>query len=345
MLELCSISKTLGQFSVSNLSAEISDGEYFVLLGPSGAGKSVLVDIIAGLMKPDKGRVLWNGRDVTCEKPESRGFAVVYQDYALFPHLTVRHNIIYGPKAVGISLKERDTRLTSLAEMLGIEHLLSRRPETLSGGEQQRVALARALIIQPKLLLLDEPLSALDINTRLKLRKDLKRISQQLNISVLHVTHDTEEAMVLADRIGVMLQGTIRQSESPIDLFRRPSDPEIAAFLGMKNILPITRYQEGICLVCRKHIYASSANRSSAYMWIKPEEIVISKNAFDSSARNQFKCKVMEIERLNSVLSVRLVSDELPLTALITYESFSALQIQVGAEAYATFKSSAVHCF
>ena len=345
MLELHSISKTLGSFVMSNLSTKIDNAEYFVLLGPSGVGKSVLIEIIAGLTKPDKGRILWDGRDITLEKPELRGFAVVYQDYALFPHLTVRQNITYGLKAAGCNSKKIKTRLKTLAEMMQIQNLLSRQPATLSGGEQQKVALARALIVEPKLLLLDESLSALDINTRLKLRKELKQINRELNISVLHVTHDPEEAMVLADRICVMLDGKIRQVSSPVSLFRKPSDPQVASFLGIRNVLPVAKAQKGLCHTCEKNIYVNSADNSTSHIWIKPEEILLSASPFDSSARNQFKCQVVEIDRLNSLLALHIVSGKLPLTVLITYTSFNKLKVEIGKEVYATFKSSAIHCF
>jgi len=345
MLELRSISKSLGSFAMSDVSIKIGDGEYFVLLGPSGVGKSVLIEIVAGLIKPDNGQILWNSKDMTLEQPEKRGFAVVYQDYALFPHLTVRQNIAYGLRTSGCKPEKIKTRLNTLVEMLQIQELLSRQPATLSGGEQQRVALARALIVEPKLLLLDEPLSALDINSQLRLRKELKRINRELNISVLHVTHDPEEAMVLADQICVMLDNKIRQVAPPNKLFRKPSDPEVAAFLGTRNVLSVTKSREGVCSICDKNIYVSSANFSTSHVWIKPEEILISICPFDSSARNQFKCRVVEIDPLDSLLAVHIVSGKLPLTALITYASFNKLQIEVGTEVYATFKSSAIHCF
>ena len=345
MLELQSISKSLGSFAMSDVSMKIGDGEYFVLLGPSGAGKSVLIEIIAGLIKPDNGCILSNNKDITFEQPETRGFAVVYQNYSLFPHLTVRQNITYGPRATGCDSTRIKARLSTLAEMLQIAELLSRQPATLSGGEQQRVALARALIVEPKLLLLDEPLSALDINTRLRMRKELKRINRELGISVLHVTHDPEEAMVLADQICVMLDSKIRQAGPPTELFRKPSDAEVAVFLGTRNVLPVAKAQEGVCSICEKNIYVSSADFSTSHIWIKPEEILLSTSSFDSSARNQFKCRVVEIDSLDSLLAVHLVSGKLPLTALITYASFNKLQIEVGAEVYATFKSSAIHCF
>jgi molybdate/tungstate transport system ATP-binding protein len=345
MLELRSISKSLGTFAMSDVSLQIKAGEYFTVLGPSGAGKSVLVEIIAGLIKPDKGRIFWGDKDITSAPPEVRDFAVVYQDYTLFPHLTVRQNIAYGPKAAGEGSQEIADRIQSLAEMLHIGQLLSRRPDTLSGGEQQRVALARALAVEPKLLLLDEPLSALDTNSRSRLRKELKQINRQLGISVLHVTHDPQEAIVLADKICVMLDNKIRQVATPTQLFRKPSDHEVAKFLGMRNVLPITRAEKGICFVCGKTVYASSADDLTSHIWIKPEEIVLSTKPFDSSARNQFISRVAQLDRHESLLAVHVISDELPLTALITYASLNKLEIEVGTEVYATFKSSAVHCF
>jgi len=177
------------------------------------------------------------------------------------------------------------------------------------------------------------------------LRKELKRVNRELSISVLHVTHDPEEAMVLADQICIMLDSKIRQVAPPSELFRMPSDPEVAAFLGIRNILPVTKARQGVCSICEKEIYASSADFSTSHTWIKPEEIVLSLGPFDSSARNQFKCRVVEISPLDSLLAVHIISGNLPLTALITYASFNKLQIEAGTEVYATFKSSAVHCF
>ncbi|MHC4962065.1 MAG: ABC transporter ATP-binding protein [Planctomycetota bacterium] len=169
MLELRSINKKLGSFAISNISMDIKEGEYMVLVGPSGVGKSILLEIIAGLIEPDSGQIFFNEKDISFKPPESRGFAVVYQDYALFPHLTVQQNITYGLKAAGANSQTIKGRLKSLTQMLHIDQLLCRKPATLSGGEQQRVALARALAIKPQLLLLDEPLSALDVNTRLRM--------------------------------------------------------------------------------------------------------------------------------------------------------------------------------
>ena len=345
MLELRSIAKQLGETRISDITFDIADGQYFVLLGPSGEGKTVLLEIIAGLTKPDEGNILWNSQDITFAAPHSRGFGVVYQDYALFPHLTVAQNIAYGLHAAGCSADHIKKKQHQLSEVFGIGDLLTRYPTNLSGGEQQRVALARALAIEPKLLLLDEPLSSLDKNVRLKLRNELKHINKTLNVSVLHVTHDTEEAMVLGDQICVMLDNTVRLISSPDELFRTPSDHKVAKFLGMKNVLPVQSVTANICSVFGAEIHASDANESTSHIWVKPEEIIISKKPFDSSARNQFKCTVTGWDYQNSLLAVKVRSGQLKLTTLITHSSFEKLKIETDTKAYITFKSSAVHCF
>lgn len=345
MLELRSISKRLGEFVLSEINLQLRSGEYFVLLGPSGVGKTVLLEIIAGLTQPDSGSVLWQGRDITRTPPEQRQFAVVYQDHALFPHMTVARNIAYGLRASGAGRRESLERVRSLAGMLSIRTLLERRVDGLSGGEKQRVALARALAADPQMLLLDEPLSALDRNIRVRLRKELKRIQRQTRKTFLHVTHDTAEAMSLADRIGVMLGQHIRQVAIPEDLFRAPSDRDVADFLGMRNVLSVTAASRSLCHTCGVEIHAAGADESTSYIWIKPEEILLSSAPFDSSARNQFRGTVREWEHSDSLLGVRVACGELDLTALITHASFRGLKIEVGKAVYATFKSSAVHCF
>jgi len=345
MLELRSVTKKLGSYEMLDTSMHINQGEYMVLLGPSGVGKSVLIEIIAGLIYPDTGHIIWDTEDITFEVPEKRGFAVVYQNYVLFPHLTVRQNIIYGLKATGADLQKTAERLRMLAKMLDIENLLDRKPITLPGGEQQRVALARALAIEPKLLLLDEPLSALDVNSRLRLRKELKRINKELNITVLHVTHDPDEAIALGDRICVMIDNQVRQVGTPAELFHEPSNPDVARFLGKKNVLPVTKVRSNIYLACDQEIFIAGTNGQISHIWVKPEEILLSLEPFSSSAKNQFKCQVIDLNPYHSFLEVQVLAGQMSIDALITHSASKELRIQVGTNLYAAFKSSAIHCF
>lgn len=345
MLELRNIAKRLGDFTLEEFNLKLEAGEYFVQLGPSGVGKTILIELIAGLLQPDRGQILWDEQELTQLPPEARNFAVVYQDYALFPHLTVEENILYGLKARKLRKQEHAERLEQMLESLRIAELRGRYPDTLSGGEQQRVAVARALIVRPRLLLLDEPLSALELKTRRTLRRLLRRAQEETGAIFFHVTHDIEEAIALGHRVGVLLDGRLRQAGPPEELFRRPSDRDVADFLGMRNLLPVSSVSDHVCRCGAVDIHVAHADADVAHLWIKPEEIVLSRQAYDSSARNQFQCTVADWEHSNSLLVIHLRQGELKLSSLITYESFEKLEIERGDELYATFKSSAVHCF
>jgi len=245
----------LEEFLLRDINLDIADGEYFVVLGPTGAGKTVLLETVAGLHQPRKGHILLDGVDVTGVPPERRGTGFVYQDYALFPHLSVAGNIAFGLRLRRMGRGVIEERVTAIGRLLGIEHLLRHVPGTLSGGEAQRVALARALVVEPRLLLLDEPLSALDPETREALQRELGRIHQELGTTTIHVTHDFEEAVALGDRIAVLKasplralarredrvgdskrEGRIVQVGAPEEIFRRPANEFVARFVGVRNI-------------------------------------------------------------------------------------------------------------
>jgi len=238
MLRLENIRVQLGTFVLQDVDLHIHANEYRVLLGPTGTGKTVLLETIAGLYAPQHGRMLLNGRDITKIAPEDRHMGVVYQDYALFPHLSVSDNIAFGLKLQGITGNEIQTRVREMAGFLRIDHILKRRPRNLSGGESQRVALARALVLKPHVLLLDEPLSAVDRLTRDHLRGELQKIHKQLGLSVLHITHDLDEAFFLGNSITIMQQGKILQEGAPEDICRHPKTRFIAELVGNKNFLP-----------------------------------------------------------------------------------------------------------
>ena len=345
MLALREVSKILGDFHLERFNLELERGEYFVLLGPSGVGKTVLLELIAGILVPDKGRVFWGDEDITRFSPERRDFALVYQDYALFPHLNVASNLSYGLRARGVEKGEIQRRLGQLADLVGIRPLLERRPTTLSGGECQRVALARALAVRPRLLLLDEPLAALDPPTRMRLRKELQRIHRETGVMCLHVTHDAEEALLLGQRIGVMLGHKLHQVGTAEELFRAPSDRDVAEFLGLRNVFSIRYVEPGICAVDGVTLYAQNVQPEHKHAWVKPEEIVISRDRFASSARNQIQCRVMDWDPGGVFWAVHMKAQGVTFTALLTHASLKELRLEPNQNVYATFNSSAVHCF
>ena len=219
---------------------DIDAGEFFVLLGPSGSGKTTTLRVLAGLESLNAGQVLMDGADVTQQEPGERDVAMVFQSYALYPHMTVAGNVGFPLKMVGTAAGAIDTAVKAAAGKVGIGHLLDRRPGQLSGGQQQRVALARAIVRAPRLFLLDEPLSNLDAKLRLETRLELKRLQRTLGVTTVYVTHDQEEAMTLADRVAVFMDGRIVQVGTPREIFARPSQVSVAGFIGTPpmNLLP-----------------------------------------------------------------------------------------------------------
>lgn len=236
------ISKTYpnGHVAVRGVDLEVHDGEFMVLVGPSGCGKSTLLRLIAGLETPDAGRIRLDADDVTLLGPQQRDLAMVFQSYALYPHMTVRENLAYGLRVRRTDPSAIRTRIGEVAEALEIESLLDRRPSQLSGGQRQRVALGRAMVREPKAFLFDEPLSNLDPSLRAQARAELLRLHRRLKTTIVYVTHDQEEAMTLADRVAVMRAGVIEQVAPPLELYARPVNTFVAGFIGSPpmNLLP-----------------------------------------------------------------------------------------------------------
>ena len=223
--------------AVSGIDLEIADGEFFSMLGPSGSGKTTTLRIVAGFEAPSEGRILLHGRDVTGVPPFDRDVNTVFQDYALFPHMSVGENIAYGLMVRKIPKAERVTRVIEALRMVRLEQYQHRRPGQLSGGQRQRVALARALVNRPKVLLLDEPLGALDLKLREEMQIELKEIQQQVGITFIYVTHDQVEALTMSDRLAVFNLGRIEQVGSPADVYERPKTTFVAGFVGTSNLL------------------------------------------------------------------------------------------------------------
>ena len=224
------VSKHFGTVrAVDDVSFDIVDGEFICLLGPSGCGKTTTLRLMAGLEQPTSGRITVDDHDVTFAKPKDRDMGMVFQDYALFPHMTIAENIAYPLKVRGTAGKDREARTLDVARSLGIEHLLERRPGQISGGQQQRTSVARAVVHKPKVFLFDEPLSNLDAKLRIEARSFLKHLQVELGVTALYVTHDQAEAMALADRIAVMEGGRVVQMGPPLDVYRSPSRPSSPA--------------------------------------------------------------------------------------------------------------------
>lgn len=240
MLRLEDIFVRLGEFRLREISLHVAPGTYLALLGPTGTGKTVLLETIAGVHHPSRGRIHIRGQDATHLAPEKRHLGIVYQDYALFPHLTVFENIAFGLRRKGSPKPKIKQAVEEMAAFLEIGPLLQRRPNRLSGGERQRTALARALVMEPFVLLLDEPLSAMDRATRSRLQNELKRIHRQLGVTIIHITHDVTEAFFLADRLAVMKDGRILQEGSPAEVCRRPQSQSVAELMGIENLIAAT---------------------------------------------------------------------------------------------------------
>ena len=342
MIRIEDLTVDLGEFILNDINLEIERGEYFVVLGPTGAGKSVLLETIAGLYQPKKGLIEINGRDVTRAEPRKRNISIVYQDYMLFPHLTVEENIKFG-------LKEKSQDLDKIVEFLDIRRILHRKPDTLSGGESQRVALARALVTKPAVLLLDEPLAALDSNTREKIMSELRQINEKMGITIIHITHERSEAIALADKMAVMNDGGILQVGTPEQVFRKPNSEFIANFVGVENLFKgksVIDTGTGIAYIDVKgiKIVSTSCKSGDVFISIRPEDILVSTERIETSARNSYRGAITEIIDRGAITKI-IVDVCISFAVVITKRSFEDMALKEGMLVYITFKASAVHVF
>jgi putative spermidine/putrescine transport system ATP-binding protein len=249
-VQLQGVSKWYGGLAaIRDLTLEVRSGEFLTLLGPSGSGKTTTLMMVAGFATPSAGRILIDGRDVTDDPPHRRGIGVVFQSYALFPHLTVARNVAFPLEARGVARRDIAPRVRRALDLVKLGDLAERYPAQLSGGQQQRVALARAFVFEPSLLLMDEPLGALDKKLRQHMQMELIKLKSQLDVTVIYVTHDQEEALVMSDRVVVMADGVIQQIGAPADLYSRPANRFVADFIGEANILDGTLRSAGEALV------------------------------------------------------------------------------------------------
>ncbi|MFQ5856082.1 MAG: ABC transporter ATP-binding protein [Anaerolineae bacterium] len=333
-ITLDNVTKQFGTvMAADNITLSIEDGEFFALLGPSGCGKTTTLRLIAGLETPDAGRITIGDRDVTALPPRARDVAMVFQDYALYPHMTILENIGYPLKVRGVAGNEIRERVTEVAHNLQIAQLLERRPAQLSGGQQQRASVARALVHQPQVFLFDEPLSNLDAKLRVEARAFLRHLQQEVGITAVYVTHDQAEAMALADRIAIMEHGRIVQLGAPLEVYHQPGTTFVAGFIGSPpmNLIPcrLERTPENLFLVgdgfrldissLRERVPADVGSDEEVILGIRPEHLSLVDTATPQAICGQvYVVQPLGAETLvnlvvnGTTVSVRLFSDEPP---------------------------------
>ncbi len=318
------VSKTFGQTqAVIDFSLEVEKGEFISFLGPSGCGKTTTLRMIAGFEQPSEGQIFLENEDVTFRPPHQRNIGMVFQSYALFPNMTVAQNIAFGLEVRRMERSKIKERVHEMLSLIKLEDYGNRYPYQLSGGQQQRVALARALAIRPRLLLLDEPLSALDAKIRLELRQEIRRIQQSLGITTIYVTHDQEEALSLSDRIVVMRQGRIEQIGTPFEIYNYPQSEFVASFVGQLNLLPVEALDlnRNICRIAGQEVrFAPGINNlpraGNVRLAIRPEEIHLG----TAEGQNLLRGEIESVVFLGAIIRLRVKLSE---DVLISVDQFN----------------------
>lgn len=347
MLKIEQIEKKFSGFHLQQINLEVEQGEYFMLLGKSGSGKSLILEILAGMQEPDSGKVVLRNKEITHMDIRKRNIGLLFQDNAIFPHLSVFDNIAYPLRSKGLSKKDIQRRVHQLAEDFEILHLVNRKTTHLSGGETQRVALSRTLAMKPDLLLLDEPLTSLDVQLRQGIRKLLRKINRQ-GQTIIHVTHDHEEAILLADRVAVINQGRIIQSGPTTEVFHHPKNEFVANFTGIRNFFRasfIKKNADGTYLakinggISFKVLQYPKSKEGSVI--IRCQDIILSKQKAETTAINNFQGSIREI--LPAIHGFEILVDiGVRLSVLISQESLQKLRLEEGMRIWASFKASAV---
>ena len=309
-IDLVSLSKKFVEVAVDNLNLTVPSGEFFSLLGPSGCGKTTTLRLIAGLEQPTAGRVLLDGLDVTNVAPNKRNVNTVFQNYALFPFLNVQENVAFGLRSAGADKATIRRKVSEILDLVSLSAYSKRRPAQLSGGQQQRVALARALVLDPAVLLLDEPLGALDAKLRRSLKVELKALQERVGITFLYVTHDQEEALTMSDRLAVMRSGRIVQVGGPREIYDEPADTYVADFLGVSNLMAVSVLERGPGSACTVKLGESVLTAGSggqeapdrAHAVIRPERVRI--EPFGAAGPNRVPGMVERLVYLGSATQV-----------------------------------------
>jgi spermidine/putrescine transport system ATP-binding protein len=348
-IELVALTKRFTEVAVDNIDLDIASGEFFSLLGPSGCGKTTTLRLIAGFEQPTAGKILLDGVDVSAVPPNKRNVNTVFQSYALFPFLSVYDNVAFGLRHRHLAKPELDSRVRSALELVHLSQFEKRRPGQLSGGQQQRVALARALVLQPSVLLLDEPLGALDAKLRRSLKVELKALQEQVGITFLYVTHDQEEALTMSDRLAVMRDGKIVQMGAPTEVYEEPADTYVADFLGASNLMEVDVVSRGPGAQCEIRLgdTALSAEHGGqdapdhAHAVIRPERVKI--EDYGSAGPNRVPAMVERLVYLGSSTQVflRLAAGS-DVQALLSNDGGQHLQLAQGTPVHAYFAPDAL---
>lgn len=346
MLSVRDLGKDLRDFSVRGICFDVEDGDYFVLLGASGVGKSVLLELLAGLTMPDEGRIMWDGQDITYQRIQHRRMGLVYQEQALFPHMTVYQNIAFGLRPRKMQQGALRARVEELARDVNVSEFLHRYPGTLSGGESQRVALARTLATQPRCLLLDEPLSSLDAQSRSDLQALLRSLHRKGH-TVIHVTHEYKEAMALASRVAIMENGTISQVGTPGEVFHNPRSEFVARFVGIRNSFEgrLEASADGNCTWSQfvtgglRFQVLSEASSGTGFLVFRSEDLVVSRSREDSGEQNCFQGRIVDMAPAR--LGAELIIDiGIKVAALVPSESMQRLDLKYGSAVWVSLKAA-----
>ena len=345
MIEIKDLFIKFPGFTLQDINLSIGDGEFFMLLGPTGAGKTLVLEAIAGIVPITGGHIVVKGREITHHPPEHRGTSIVYQDYALFPHLSVLKNITYGLRYHKTDPKTSDKRVTWLIEQLGLQSLAHRSIHNLSGGEKQRIALARALAVNPSVLLLDEPLSALDPNFREDIRELLKKLHQEVETTFLMVTHDFAEAMFLGQRMAVLNYGKIDQIGSVREVFKKPATPFVAKFMGIKNVFHAS-FKDKTAQVHDLALHLQSLpGENKRYVAVRPEDIMITRNGTFENDINAFQSKVLGVTDRGPYYEVSARTGDVIFIIMLSKNDFFKLELQKGKDIHLSIQPSSIHVF
>jgi molybdate/tungstate transport system ATP-binding protein len=342
MIQIQNLSVRFADFALQDICLTLENGEFFSLLGPTGAGKTLILESIAGLVRPAGGRIWIGGRDVTDLPPEKRGVGIVYQDHALFPHLSVRENISFGLRYHRKTGAPRNLSLDSLVKHLGLTHLLNRSVHDLSGGEKQRVALARALAIDPAVLLLDEPLSSLDPNFREEIRQLLKDLHGQTAITVLMVTHDFSEAHFLAQRVAIINAGRIEQVGNVASVFMQPDTPFVAGFVGMKNIFPAA-FNGSCAMVGNVSFQMRAPDSGHSRIAIRPEHVRLFTTLPEQPPPNLLEGTISGIQNQGLYSDVVVKVTDLQFKSILTTSDLHAMQLRPGQRIFMSVAPAHIH--